>query len=1072
MRYCQNCNQDLVDPSHQFCGVCGDARPQGGWAQDPYVGAVIAGGQYKVRRRLGSGGFGLVYEVETVLGGLVRAMKVLGENWGTDAAVRQRFVNEAVFLDKLDHPHIARVHAVGTLGAGGQPYILMELIPGRDLTALVQPAETGVPAAPLEPLRAVRLGRQIAAALRAAHAMRLLHRDLKPDNVLIVRDGDEESAKVIDFGIARILGAENGPTGTLGTPLYMAPEQYEPGTPSDERLDLWQLGAVLHFALTGHPPYRPPEGKWGPLTLYFQQRARAGQPGPAPSEVAPALAAWPGLDELVSSLLATDRDARPASAAEVESMLVDIEERRGGTVSGTQPRFLESLCASPSESHWRSLCQCLRTWPDPVARGTLIRRTAERLDRWDAALRVAPAGWWHADAQQDLWALVRAARLSHAGLDNDAIDGVVGRLPAGLVELDLSHNRLGDRAARTLAQTASLGNLEHLDLGANRLAIAGVEALASSPYLTHVRHLSLAGNAVRLGGVQALLASPFLTRLESLDLSACRLGPDAAAALATSHALRRLRALRLDHNAIGAAGIEALAQSPNLAQLDTLHLRNTRLGRQGVQALAHSRGLRGLRTLSLASNHLDAGAMAVLGTAACIHGVSNLDLSGNPLGPGGAVALALAPQLFGVSHLDLSDCALGDAGLTALVVAQWAARLTDWNLSGNHIGPGGAAAAFAAPQAWRLARLELAHNPLGPAGAIAVTASETLPALEHLNLDSCELDGTAAHRVLSGDAGRLASLNLAGNALGAYGATQLLGAPNIARLEALSLAENGLGIEGARAVATCARLTHLHALDMGRNDLGDDGAEQLAQARLPGLRTLGLAVNGLGPEGIAHIVGAAGLRNLETLDASHNRIGDTGARALAGAPHLSHLTTLTLQDCEIEPDGAHALRGSAHLVDATRLDLRFNPAERVLVQSLEDVGADRVRLIQESFQAVSDQGDALVARFYEELFARHPSVRPLFANVNPRRQQQHLLAALGMVVRKLSEPQDLSATLISLGRRHVGYNVQPEQYLAITTTLVDVIAEFAGDLWSPQLQDAWREGLYAVSALMLRGHAH
>ena len=169
---------------------------------DARVGAVVAAGQYRVLARLGEGGFGAVYLVETVVGGLRRALKVLHSHWAADARSRARFINEALVLEQMNHPNIARCYSAGTLSDADQvPYLLLEYVDGVPLDAAIRDG-AGRTAA-MAPLRAVRLAQQIASGLVALHANQVLHRDLTPQNVLIVAAGTpDERVKLVDFGIA------------------------------------------------------------------------------------------------------------------------------------------------------------------------------------------------------------------------------------------------------------------------------------------------------------------------------------------------------------------------------------------------------------------------------------------------------------------------------------------------------------------------------------------------------------------------------------------------------------------------------------------------------------------------------------------------------------------------------------------------------------------------------------------------------------------------------------------------------------------------------------------------------
>jgi hypothetical protein len=124
--YCSKCQSLIPDLATPNCEQCGSKRPLVGWPEDPWVGKKVAGGQYRVLRRLGSGGFGVVYEVETLVGGLKRALKVLMEHWVMDEKVRHRFVNEAMVLEQINHPNVARCFSAGIMDDGAGLYLLFE----------------------------------------------------------------------------------------------------------------------------------------------------------------------------------------------------------------------------------------------------------------------------------------------------------------------------------------------------------------------------------------------------------------------------------------------------------------------------------------------------------------------------------------------------------------------------------------------------------------------------------------------------------------------------------------------------------------------------------------------------------------------------------------------------------------------------------------------------------------------------------------------------------------------------------------------------------------------------------
>ena len=200
-------------------------------------------GPYRLTRLLGEGGMGAVWEATHELTGGQVALKVVQ---GLDHEGLARFQREARTLAGLDHPHLVRVHAAQLEGA--RPYLVQELLEGGSLADAVR-------GGPLEVERARELARQVAEGVAAAHRAGVLHRDLKPDNVLLTAEGQ---AKVADFGLAGVSQASRERltrTGAvLGTPAYMAPEQAVDARAADERADVYGLGGLLYVMLTGVPP--------------------------------------------------------------------------------------------------------------------------------------------------------------------------------------------------------------------------------------------------------------------------------------------------------------------------------------------------------------------------------------------------------------------------------------------------------------------------------------------------------------------------------------------------------------------------------------------------------------------------------------------------------------------------------------------------------------------------------------------------------------------------------------------------------------------------------------------------
>ena len=204
-------------------------------------------GPYRLRRLIGRGGMGEVYEAQDTGKDRVVALKLLPEGVSHDQVFRKRLKREAQSAGRLQEPHVVPIHDYGEID--GLLYVDMRMIDGTDLRKML--SRFG----PLTPARAVAIIRQVASALDAAHESGITHRDVKPENILITGD---DFAYLVDFGIANAATDEKlTEIGTaVGTYAYMAPERFT----SDEvtyRADIYSLACVLHECLTGQSPTRP-----------------------------------------------------------------------------------------------------------------------------------------------------------------------------------------------------------------------------------------------------------------------------------------------------------------------------------------------------------------------------------------------------------------------------------------------------------------------------------------------------------------------------------------------------------------------------------------------------------------------------------------------------------------------------------------------------------------------------------------------------------------------------------------------------------------------------------------------
>jgi len=273
-------------------------------------------GNYNVTALLGEGGMGVVYLVEHPVIGRKAALKVIHPDFARSPEVVSRFITEAKSINQIGHEHIVDVTDFGTTPAGDF-YFIMEYLQGKSLGAAIQDA------APFPAERAVRIALQIADALRASHEHGVVHRDVKPDNILLVAHGDEgDFVKVLDFGLAKLMGpgqitTRNTRTGTVvGTPYYMSPEQCEGKDEIDHRADIYSLGVMLFEMLTGKLPF----GGTGYGEVLLKHMA---VPAPAARSIVPSVP--PALDAILFRALAKSPSDRFQSMAELREALLDPE---------------------------------------------------------------------------------------------------------------------------------------------------------------------------------------------------------------------------------------------------------------------------------------------------------------------------------------------------------------------------------------------------------------------------------------------------------------------------------------------------------------------------------------------------------------------------------------------------------------------------------------------------------------------------------------------------------------------------------------------------------------------------
>jgi serine/threonine-protein kinase len=293
------------------------------------IGTTI--GNFRIVSQLGKGGMGEVWLAEQQSIKTKVAIKLLRPDVSADVSHVQRFFNEAVAVSKIRHAGITKIFDVGFLGT--QAYLVMELLEGETLTRRIARAGR------LPLWEVCDIGRQVAGVLDATHAAHIIHRDFKPDNVFLVQDAElpsGERAKVLDFGIAKLgsVGITATSVGSMGTPLYMSPEQWRSVAKVDGRTDAYSLGCVVFEMACGRPPFLA--DSMGEACAKHLTEAP-----PVASSLVPELP--PAFDQVVAGLLEKDPAQRPsmkevmATLAAIASRLPPPSPAHGGGASARLP---------------------------------------------------------------------------------------------------------------------------------------------------------------------------------------------------------------------------------------------------------------------------------------------------------------------------------------------------------------------------------------------------------------------------------------------------------------------------------------------------------------------------------------------------------------------------------------------------------------------------------------------------------------------------------------------------------------------------------------------------------------
>lgn len=351
MRYCPICERTYGDEV-KVCEIDGAVLRESGVEQDALIGKVIKG-RYRVLEKLGQGGMGAVYLAEQIAVSRKVALKLLHPDYARDEEFVKRFRQEAKLAASLNHRNVITVFDFDQADDGSL-YIVMEYINGRSLSEFIQNG-------PMDLRRALDLGIQIGEGLGAAHRCGVIHRDIKPDNIMVVEGGEE--IKLMDFGIARLRDTDVTTRLTragmiMGTPVYMAPEQIQGGE-VNEATDIYAFGIVLYEMLTGNVPFKAPTPgailikhlHEAPVPL---RRVRKEIPASVEHVVLQALQKSPenrlrSMDEVVLAIKQAQRGGEQRSTGRVNPFAPQIAALQRGLGAVASP-FKNLLRKTPADS--------------------------------------------------------------------------------------------------------------------------------------------------------------------------------------------------------------------------------------------------------------------------------------------------------------------------------------------------------------------------------------------------------------------------------------------------------------------------------------------------------------------------------------------------------------------------------------------------------------------------------------------------------------------------------------------------------------------------------------------------
>lgn len=631
-------------------------------------------GRYEFLTVIGAGGAGVIYKAKQKPLGRPVAVKMIHSHLVNVTALK-RFLQEAKTISTMHHPNIISVHDFG-VSEENQPYMVMDFVEGTTLSDMIK--EGGA----LEPEFAVNLAMQICDGLAHAHSHNVLHRDLKPNNVMLVPlAAGEYHLRVLDFGLAKLFAEDEQAdhltkTGeTVGTPAYMAPEQVM-GKKLSPRSDVYSLGCLLYHCLTGFVPF-------GGATKMETMLKQLNDPAPPFSEYDVDVSER--LEALVMQLLSKDPAGRPESMEQVKkqlkALLTETSSSQMSSLSKKEkkkeikgsvdtkkialvavPSLIVSILGAGAAFYFLSPKQPTASLPSAQNAPLVAAPTKSEKQDQSAKTEANTTSQTSTAANQtkseervfekelkdpDDRAFVKTAK---SNLDATSIEGKQISDEALYILLKMKYLRTLVLSNSKSITDAGISVLAALPIAELYLESTGItdRSLNVISQLSKLRTLNISSTAVTNQNLASLANCP---DLKVLDLSKTKL---AASDLSQISSLKSLRELNLSHTKVNDKAMTSLT---GMQDLNNLNLSNTAVGNAGMIQVSK---LEHLTKLNLSNTQITAPGLAPLSK---LRELADLDLSGVKLNPSAVDNLV---KLKGLGHLHVANCNLSNSELDRL----------------------------------------------------------------------------------------------------------------------------------------------------------------------------------------------------------------------------------------------------------------------------------------------------------------------------------------------------------------------------------------------------------------------